>query len=300
MRWLALLVLLVPCTQSVGQSSTFDLLKTGVNAEAGAMGDAHVATVDDAYAVFWNPAGLASTSTNSAVAAHHIWVGTYRTYALAAQVTVADQTAAGIFVLANDIGFSNRVGGTSIGEGVQSLVTGVSVGRAIGPVRVGGTVKYVSERILQTPSRGVAADFGLQFSAKNESFRAGVSLLNLGQMSDVAGLVTEIPTTVRAGLAVYPFRVISFDDAGELLNAHVIVEVSRILPDELTRFHVGVAARVLDMVTARAGYITNDELRSLTAGLGLDVEPFRFDYALVPFSQGFGGPGHQLSMVFSW
>lgn len=301
MRILVAALLLCQSGLSFGQSSTFEPLKIGVNAESGAMGDAHVATVHDAFAPFSNPAGLAGTRKNTVAVAHHIWVGTSRSYAVATQFAVGSSLSAGAFVLASGLGSSNPdSGGDFVGGDVQSVVAGVAVANRFGPVRVGASAKYLSEKVIRTPSRGVAVDVGIQASVLDESIRIGASVLNVGKLSDVPGILTEIPTMFRLGLALYPFRVISFDDAGDLLNAHIAVQVSRVLPDEETRVHVGAAIQVLEMLTARAGYVTNDDLRGFTAGLGLNATPFQFDYALVPFSQGFGGPGHQLSLVYGW
>ncbi|NNE35854.1 MAG: hypothetical protein HKN13_11480 [Rhodothermales bacterium] len=286
---------------AVAQGTAFEPLNIGVNPEAGAMGDTHVATADDAYAPFWNPAGLASNPKNTAAVAHHIWVGTSRTYALASQIALSNVVSGGVFILASGIGLTSATDGSTIsGENVESIVAGIAISRRVGPLKAGFSGKLLSERIIATPSRGFAVDFGLQAASSDESFRVGVSLLNVGRMSEVSAIITELPTTLRAGLAVYPFRVISYDDAEDLLNAHFAFEVSRILPEDQTRIHFGVAAQVLELVTGRAGFVTNDDLRGFTAGLGLDVAPLRFDYALVQFSQGFGGPGHQLSLLYSW
>ncbi len=300
MRTVLLFCLYWIVTPVFGQSSTFESLKIGVNAEAGAMGDAHVATADDAFAPFWNPAGLAGATANSVAIAHHIWVGTSRTYAIGSQFVVGPGMTAGGFVLASGIGASGFESEGLSGEEVESIVAGVVVARRLGPVRLGVAAKFLSEKVIRTPTRGFGVDIGVQAAIKDESIRVGVSLLNVGRLSEVAGILTEIPTTFRAGIALYPFRVISLDDASDLLNAHIAFDVSRILPDDRTRFHLGVAAQVLEMLTARAGFVTNDDLRGFTAGLGLNALPFRFDYALVPFSQGFGGPGHQLSLLYGW
>ena len=47
-------------------------------------------------------------------------------------------------------------------------------------------------------------------------------------------------------------------------------------------------------------FITNDELRDFTFGVGLHVETLFFDYAYLPFEGGFEGPGHVLTLTYVW
>ena len=259
------------------------------------MGDAHVATADDAFASFWNPAGLAANRQNSLVAAHHIWVGNTRTYGAAGKMAVGERAAVSAFLLAQDTGAGNVPG-----SNIQSVSTGAAIGVSAGVVRFGLAAKFLSERVITTPSTGFGLDLGIQSTFPNSSVSIGAALLNIGRMSKVAGIVTELPTMARIGVAVYPFRIVSFDDAGDLLNAHLVLEYSRILPEDRGRFHAGAAVQLFEILTVRAGYISNEDLRGPSGGLGLDASSFRFDYALVPFTQGFGGPGHEMSLIYYW
>ena len=109
-----------------------------------------------------------------------------------------------------------------------------------------------------------------------------------------------MPTTVRVGLAVQPFRILAVDDDFTLLNTTVVAEWSHLIPDERSRMHIGLEAEALDVLMIRAGLVTNDALRSGTVGLGLRYESLIFDYALVLFEEGFGGPGHILTLSYAW
>ena len=57
---------------------------------------------------------------------------------------------------------------------------------------------------------------------------------------------------------------------------------------------------VLETLVVRAGYLTNDELRDFSAGLGLTITDLQFDYTLLPFESGFGGPAHILTLSYAW
>jgi hypothetical protein len=56
--------------QSAVGTSGAEFLKLGAGARAGAMGEAQLAMSDDVYAVYYNPAGLASTSQPMAAGMH--------------------------------------------------------------------------------------------------------------------------------------------------------------------------------------------------------------------------------------
>jgi hypothetical protein len=66
------------------------------------------------------------------------------------------------------------------------------------------------------------------------------------------------------------------------------------------RVHVGASGVLLETLVARVGYVTNDPLRGPTMGLGLSYEALNFDYAVIPFEDGFGGPGHILTLTYGW
>jgi hypothetical protein len=63
---------------------------------------------------------------------------------------------------------------------------------------------------------------------------------------------------------------------------------------------VGISGEVMETLTARVGYLSNDALRSYSAGIGLHVSGLVADYAVLPFEAGFGGPAHILSVAYSW
>ncbi len=118
-------------------------------------------------------------------------------------------------------------------------------------------------------------------------------------MTSLNEVNTELPQTLRAGISVYPFRVLAMADGSVLLNAFLTGEVSHLYATETTRYHFGVAAEVVELVTVRAGFISEDALRGITFGGGLGSNGFLFDYAFMPFDNGFGS-GHVLSLLYLW
>lgn len=285
------------------QETGLHFLRIGTNASAGAMGEAQVASSRGAFATYWNPAGLAVEGPNIAAVSHRIWIGDLRTYDVAARFRAGRRGGVGLFLTATDSGDLEAREEPGEPDGLfsaQFINVGVSYGRRLGPLRVGVTAKYLSERIVENTARGYAVDAGVQLGILQNVVLLGAVLQHIGEMSELQNEATELPRTLRVGGAVSPFQVLAAEDGTRLLDVAVAAEVSHLFTDAVTRIHVGTAFTVLDFITARAGYITNDELRDLTFGLGLQYEAFAFDYAYLPFESGFEGPGHILTMTYAW
>lgn len=284
------------------QESGLNFLRIGANAGASAMGDAQVAASRDAFSTYWNPAGLASASSNTVAVSHRIWVADFRTYDVAARFRAGQQGGVGLSVTATDSGELDVRETPGEPEGTftaQFVSLGVSYGRQIGPVRAGATAKYLSERIFESSSSGYAFDVGVQAGFLNETVLLGAALQNVGQMNELNVVETELPRTLRAGAAAFPFRIQAADDSA-ILIVGVSGEVSHLFPNDETRLHGGLSAEVLELITFRGGYITNDTLRDVTLGGGLHYGAFVFDYAYLPFETGFEGPGHVLTLHYNW
>jgi len=182
----------------------------------------------------------------------------------------------------------------------QFLSLVAAYGRRIGPLRAGVAAKYLSEEIYVSSANGYAFDLGLQADALEGALQVGASLQNLGEMSRLGAEASRLPSLIRGGVAVFPFRIRSIDDDEPLLNAFVTVEASHVFPSSDTRLHAGLGAEIMDLIHVRLGYVSNDEVRSYSVGLGIAYEPFRVDYAFLPFESGFDGPGHVISLAYSW
>jgi len=300
--WSFLLLFLMAATAHA-QETGLNFLRIGTNASASAMGDAQVASSRDAFSTYWNPAGLAAAQRNMAALSHRIWIGDLRTYDVAARFRVGSKGAVGLAVTATDSGDldARELPGAPDGTfSAQFISVGLSYGRQIGPLRAGVTAKYLSERIFDTDATGYAIDAGVQLDVAQRFLALGAVIQNIGEMSRLEREATELPRTLRVGAAVYPLRILAEEDGTRLLDVSLAAEVSHLFPGELTRVHTGAAVTVMDLIIVRAGFITKDELRDLTFGLGLHYEALSFDYAYLPFEDGFEGPGHVLTIMYGW
>lgn len=143
-------------------------LDIGVGPRALAQGGAFVAAVDDATSLYWNPAGLSRLQRGEAFATHAEWLGGLDFNVAAVALPIAGGTA-GVQVtmlrvpdmLVRTEDFQQGTGETF---NAADLAVGVSYGRQVTDrFRLGGTVKYIEQRIWNESASGLAVDLGTQF-----------------------------------------------------------------------------------------------------------------------------------------
>lgn len=289
-----------PCR---AQESGMAFLRIGANAAASAMGDAQVAATRGAFATFWNPAGLASSTGRTAAISHRIWIGSLRMYDLAAGLPLGGRSSVGVLITASDSGDleARDMPGEPFGTfRAQFISAGLSYARDLGLLRAGVTAKFLKERFFEADASGYAFDAGLQTSLAAETVLLGAAIRNVGKMSRLEREATRLPRMLHAGAAFYPLHILSLTDGTKLLDVMVSAEVSHLVPSSLTRLHLGMAATVMEMVILRLGYISRDEPRTVTSGVGIELDELTFDYAYIPFDSGFEGPGHVLTLAYRW
>lgn len=287
---------------AVAQDSGLSFLTLGVDAEALAKGDAGVASSDGASASYWNPAGLAGTRSEVGVS-HHVWIGDTRTYALNGAFSVGQRSGIGVSIVATGAGDLEARQQPGESDGLfdaQFVSAGASFGHQFGPVRAGIGVKFLSERIFTNSANGYGFDVGVQTELLNESVHIGAVMANMGSMEELNVEATELPRLLRVGAEVFPFRAITALDGEVFLSTSLLAEVSHNYVTERTQWHFGLSAEVLETVTARVGYLSDDFLRDVSAGVGVEVSDIWFDYAVLPFEDGFGGPAHILTVRYGF
>lgn len=302
MRVLAALALTLLAGPVAGQDTGLSFLRIGVNAHGGSMGDAQVASVSNAFATYWNPAGLAS-ERRSVAGSHRIWVGDVRAYDIAAQLPAGRNSSWGLSLTATDSGDMEARTQPGAPEGMfsaQFINAGVSYARAIGGLRIGITGRYLRERIFDTNASGYAFDAGIQADLLSRSLNVGASVRNIGRMNELEVERTPLPRLLQGGIALSPLQIVGYTDNARLLDLALALESSHLFDDNLTRFHVGISVKVMELVDLRGGYVSSDELRDYTFGVGLSFDGIYADYAYIPFEGGFDGPGHILSLLYHW
>ncbi|WP_457566817.1 PorV/PorQ family protein, partial [Caldithrix abyssi] len=161
-------------------------LKIGIGARASAMGESHVADVNDVSAIFWNPAGMARISNNELMLIRTNWLADIK------------YDFAGIVVPMQNLGtFGLFYAGLTMGdmivrteyepEGTGELFSASSIAMGISYARnmterfaFGVTAKYVHEQIWHETASTVAFDLGITYQTTLPRLRLGMAISNYG------------------------------------------------------------------------------------------------------------------------
>ncbi len=185
-----LLIVLLAATASAEWSKVgatgAQFLKIGVGSRYQGMGEAGVATANDVYAMYWNPAGLVEVEN---------WSVSFTNVSWLADVDLNYVGVAHYFEDVGTFGFSATILGmddqeittfeeqTGTGEfySASSYAMGLSYARQLtAKFAFGGSIKYVGERIHNERATAVAVDFGTMLYTGLSSLRIGMSINNMG------------------------------------------------------------------------------------------------------------------------
>ncbi|HYE95427.1 MAG TPA: PorV/PorQ family protein [Rubricoccaceae bacterium] len=300
----ALLLALGLCAATVQAQGGMVFLAMDPHPIAQGMGGAWAARAEGPLAPLANPAGLATPSGNAAGLTFMDGLAGARAFTLGGRFAAGARGGVGLYVTtltSGDLEVRDGPGEPAGTFEVQYLAVGAGAARRFGPVQVGVGVKALSERAFEASATGFAVDAGAQAFLLRDGLRLGAALQHLGRMNALDTERSPLPTTVRGGVAVFPFRVVSSTENATLVSTSLSVEgVYRAdLDEENTRLRLGGEATLFDLLTLRAGYMTGDPVHAFTAGAGVAVGPFRVDYALLPLDEGFG-TDHLIGLRYRW
>jgi hypothetical protein len=181
----------------VGASGA-QFLKIGVGSRYQAMGEASAATVNDVYAMYWNPAGLVEVDNWSVSFTKVDWLG---------DVGLNYVGVAHYFEDVGTFGFSATIlgmddmeittfeeqDGTGEFYSTSSYAMGLTFARQLtAKFAFGGSIKYVGERIHNERSTALALDFGTMLYTGLSSLRIGMSIMNMGPEMQFKGTDLDV------------------------------------------------------------------------------------------------------------
>jgi hypothetical protein len=286
---------------SSAQSGGLAFLKIEPNAEALGTGSALTATTNDAYATFVNPAGLGGGRLSSVALTYNAWIGDTQLFDFAGRFRIGENGGLGVALSSNtsgDIEGRAQPGPASSTSSGTFLSAGVGYGHQIGPVRIGATAKYVLEKLFEYHANGIAFDVGTQVDVIEDRVWVAGAIQNLGSMEELNTQQTDLPSTYRVGVALQPVTVQMTEDGSEPVHLYLSADILHRTDEDRTYVQLGGWVEALDFLWVRAGYLIDNEARSLTLGLGLEYESIRFDYAYLPFADGFGNAGQVVSLQY--
>ncbi len=185
-------------------------LKIPVGPRAIAMGQAFVATVDDATAVYWNPAGLNQMGGTELFAEYDQYISTIQYDYFAAATKLGNEAALGLGIKllstgndqATDLNGNPAAG--YVGETYMDINLAGAY-RLSYYFDVGITAKYISENLSGTTASTFAADLGLLYHTPIKHLTAGLNVQNIGPGIKFDQVADPLPFNVKVGLAYKMF-----------------------------------------------------------------------------------------------
>ncbi len=293
------------------------------------MGGAHVASVNDATALYWNPGAAANLIGNQALFVHSNWLAGTRLDYLAGIFQLPGIGVIGISSTVLDYGNMLH---TTIdypeGDGLNftaaDLSMGVTIARAMTDrFYIGGTLKYIQQRIWHEQATGIALDLGTLYKTPFHGFDIGISISNYGSSMQLAGTDLEQYYDIAPdqdgnnGKIVSILKTDAFD-LPILFRAGIVMDLLKspllgwtIAADALhpnynnESVNVGTELTLFRQIALRAGYKSlflqhSEESFTLGAGLNVPVQGIRFraDYGYEYFGRLKDVQNFSLALVF--
>lgn len=272
-------------------SREFDLWPT-----AAAMGGASAASPDALLALWTNPAQLAG-APGQIGASHAEWFQDTRMEQLGAVLGGGGRLVLGLstqIVTTGDIPLRPLSAGMPVPYAApldvfeaKDLGVGLSAGyRVASAVRVGATLRYLSQKVYVDEASALAFDLGVSWRAK-PTFSLAACANNLGPgLGWGQGVEAPLPRSLRAGFSWFP--VSSLNLAGDIWAPR----------ERDVRASVGAEWRLGGLLALRTGYLAGHDAGSISAGAGIFWRGFGFEYALAPQAADLGTV-HRLALHFT-
>lgn len=267
----------------------------GGGARATVLGSAFVGVADDVSSLFWNPAGLSLLDQPELSASHRNWLGQAFQEVAAFNLPLTGMGTIGFNGQFADYGtFDGRdtLGNPLPGFGGQRFEAGLGWGKKlIGDLAFGLSLHGTLQSLASQSQIVVGADFGALLKTQN-GWGFGASFENLGLGASSQNLASSL----RMGIS----RKWKDAEGTSLLAALGGSYESQVGGG----IQVGLEGSYRSRIFARAGYDLSFQnsgftgLQGLTAGAGVVFEPFRVDYAFVPY--GDLGSTHLVSLSYSF
>jgi len=298
-------------------STAAPFLNIGIGPRPIAMGGAFVATANDVTSLYWNPAGISRVQSNQALFARAEWFADINYNWAGAMLSLGDLGAIGLSIDYLDYG-NIEVTTLREPEGTgeifrpQDLMIGLSYGYNLTDrFSIGGTVKYINEKIWNSSASAIAVDLGILFISDINGLRIGATITNFGTDMQLDGkdlyIQTDINTQIygnndqilaKLNTDSYPlpltFRVGVAMDILNLPDHKFTIGADALHPnDNAESLNIGAEYVLLNILSLRGGYkslfLDNSE-EGLTLGVGVnyDFSPglaLFFDYAYQDFGR---------------
>jgi hypothetical protein len=285
---LGLLVVLVAASQA-SATEIFEkvgtvgaqFLEIGAGPRGVGMGEAMVSATEGVESVYWNPAGLRSVTTNTALFSYGTWPAeiSHQFAAYAMRPTfIRGVVAVSITTLQMDpmiVRPADSPEGVGVKFDAGDMAIGLSYAREFtDKFAAGGTLKWIHSSLGDLSAlgveglgdytvEGVVGDFGTLYNTGFRSLKIGLAIQNMGPEVTYVDEPVPMPATFKFGVSMN-----LIETPGQVLTA---AAEFRHPSDTSEKVNVGAEYALNDMYFARAGYKIGYDEESFTAGGGARV-----------------------------
>lgn len=279
-------------------TSAFSFLKIDVGARAVGLGGAFTGLSDDEASLYYNPAGIAMLEGDRVMLTYHNYVEDLQSGFLGYIRQISRKSRLAGFVSYLNYGdfVETDLSGNELGTfGGGDLLIGFSYAmRRSDQLSVGGSVKFIYEKVQDYSATGAAVDLGIKYVGNRERWGAGAMIQNLGaQLSALGTEKDRLPISIRVGGFARP------RDLRLLLTSDVILPI-----DNSPVVAIGAEYVELRPLRLRMGWNSfgsnyrasdsNDKTAGLAFGVGLDYQRWQISYAFAPAADL--GDSHRLTL----
>jgi len=277
--------------------STMNFQLVSISPKASAMGEAFYAVGIGAESMFYNPAGLAEIPQSFDVALDYTqWIADINYLGGAVAFNMGNFGAVGINILSVDYGTiygaqidpspNSPLGYIETGEvsNIGAYSFGLSYAKAISTkFLIGATVRYVAQNLGENTfydgthkvnnASKLVFDAGVKYKTGFNDFTFGMAIRNFSSNIKREAIDEQLPLAFTMGAAINLMGFIN-DSKDESLLLAVDYLHSNSYSE---RINMGTEYRFLGMFALRAGYQTNRDIASWSAGAGVNTSLAGYD-----------------------
>ena len=295
-------------------TTLFQFLKVIPDARSTGMGEAFISVVNNADAVFWNPAALTKVDNIDVSISFVDWFLDVNHFSFAGAYNLEGVGVFGLQILFNDVGdipvtrvsdlyrtadgsYNPGLTGETMHPG--SRVIGLSYAKKLtDKFAFGLTVKYAYEDLVEKNASTVMFDGGLSYQTGFKSIEIAVSLRHFGPEVKFLDSPYPLPQTFAIGISANLFA------PGEALisqieNQKLLIAYNLFQPRDYSQQHnIGLEYTYNDLISIRGGYKLNYDEEGLSFGAGVNYNGYKVDYSYNDYGE-FLGQVHRFSIGFS-
>ena len=310
-------------TSKVG-TTVAQFLKIGAGARAVGMGGAYSAISNDIYAVYWNPAGLATSSNTSEATFNHAnWMADIKYDFAAASINLG--SAGTIAASFTSLGTPEQEVRTLInpeGDGRMWDYGGISAAISYSKMltdrfSIGINAKYIRENLWNSSASGFGIDVGTLYRTPFNDLTISAAIFNFGSDMQLDGRDTQFNTDPNSNIDTGPNNIpgsydtdafaiplmFRFGLSMDMVNSRYIRltgAVDAVHPNDNSEYlNLGAEFAYDEMLMLRAGYrqlFMNNSEGGLTFGGGIK---YRFNAGLaIAINYAYADYGRLLDVHF--